>query len=869
MDSTSEATTDSDAIQDKVTVDFTTKVTENCDDSDGETLETAEVSTIEETFSFQDSNEAFDAQFEEILSSLAADCKERNPDCLADETDNVIYDAEIAEHLATSVIDNVTTVTDNIETCMEREEATRADPCAESLYPDAPHTLGVTVLLICCFLIRFRLSEEALSYMLRLIACILPHEHRLMGSVYHFRNMTKRFTQNLIPTIYYHCNRCYSTVDKKSKICASCGSSLTRAGSMAYFLQLRLVSQLASLWHNKDVCDMIRNHRFEHFAKNNGKGKMIDIYDGILYQRLFKDKGLLSDPNNISLSLNTDGAPLFKSSNVSIWPVYLLVNELSISQRKKRSNSLFYGIWISSGKPIMWSFLKPLFRELEMLESKGHSFTDYSGKEFVGRCVLLTCTCDLPARALVYNCNQFNGEYSCWHCLQKGETYKHDSGGISHIFPYDENDPKGPTRTKESILRDTDQVMRNIRENKTKSSVNGHKGKFWFMFLKTFDYVNSCVIDYMHGVCLGVMKTLLTIWFDKKNKDQEYSYFQRRGEVNNLLRVITPTVFVSRVPRSLDELPHWKASEFRNFLLYWGLPVLRHILTRQHFAHFCLLARSVFILSKEGISMDEIQTADTALLLFVENFKDLYGARYLTLNLHQLVHLADCVRHAGPLYVNNCFIFEDLNGFIVKHIHGTQGIVTQITNIISMLQVPSAMSPIYLKNEREDVTCLYRELCGCDRNPNEYEDGIDFMGTVTRRRLNEEERGLLLKFGIQEMEVKEFLRINMYKKGFYVCGNLYTRLEKRQQHAVTYLKENQPEFATVISFVQSDGHSGLINLAKIKPFRRIARFGCVWKISATDSIDFIPINNILNVNNIVTVNETLFMCPSPNRYDRD
>lgn len=120
----------------------------------------------------------------------------------------------------------------------------------------------------------------------------------------------------------------------------------------------------------------------------------------------------------------------------------------------------------------------------------------------------------------VYNCNQFNGGYSCWHCLQPGETYKHDTGGISHIFPFDKNNPKGPVRTKETIMQDTDQVVRNIRQHKTKSSVNGHKGKFWFMFLNSFDYVNSCVIDYMDGVCLGVVKTLLTIWFDKKKQKQ-------------------------------------------------------------------------------------------------------------------------------------------------------------------------------------------------------------------------------------------------------------------------------------------------------------------------------------------------------------
>lgn len=39
----------------------------------------------------------------------------------------------------------------------------------------------------------------------------------------------------------------------------------------------------------------------------------------------------------------------------------------------------------------MWAFLKPLYEELDLLETKG-SFTDHKGEEFISKCVLLTCT---------------------------------------------------------------------------------------------------------------------------------------------------------------------------------------------------------------------------------------------------------------------------------------------------------------------------------------------------------------------------------------------------------------------------------------------------------------------------------------------
>ena len=57
----------------------------------------------------------------------------------------------------------------------------------------------------------------------------------------------------------------------------------------------------------------------------------------------------------MSFSMNTDGVAIIKSSlfhlkssKVSMWPVYMLINELPISQRKARENTLFYGMWISA-----------------------------------------------------------------------------------------------------------------------------------------------------------------------------------------------------------------------------------------------------------------------------------------------------------------------------------------------------------------------------------------------------------------------------------------------------------------------------------------------------------------------------------------
>ena len=38
---------------------------------------------------------------------------------------------------------------------------------------------------------------------------------------------------------------------------------------------------------------------------------------------------ILRDCKNLSLMWNADGVPLFKSSKYSLWPMYLLINELA------------------------------------------------------------------------------------------------------------------------------------------------------------------------------------------------------------------------------------------------------------------------------------------------------------------------------------------------------------------------------------------------------------------------------------------------------------------------------------------------------------------------------------------------------------
>ena len=130
-------------------------------------------------------------------------------------------------------------------------------------------------------------------------------------------------------------------------------------------------------------------------------GNTEDIYDGRLYRSLVS-KAILSSGNNMSFIYNTDGVPVFKSFKVSIWPLYLITNELPYNKRFARENMIFAGMWFGEKKPAMWTFLKPFHLSLSKLE-QGVDFSVHVIGSITCQGILLGGTCDLPARCLVCN----------------------------------------------------------------------------------------------------------------------------------------------------------------------------------------------------------------------------------------------------------------------------------------------------------------------------------------------------------------------------------------------------------------------------------------------------------------------------------
>jgi len=127
----------------------------------------------------------------------------------------------------------------------------------------------------------------------------------------------------------------------------------------------------------------------------------------------------------------------------------------------------------------------------------------------------------------------------------------------------------------------------------------------------------------------------------------------------------------SRVPRGINEVARWKATEFRQFLLYTGPVVLQTILNNEYYSHFLCLHVSFRILLTPNVCTDLINFVEKLLTYFVDKFCEIYGKEFISLNVHNLLHIVDDYKKFGALDSCSCFPFENymktLKKMIRKH----------------------------------------------------------------------------------------------------------------------------------------------------------------------------------------------------------
>ena len=354
---------------------------------------------------------------------------------------------------------------------------------------------------------------------------------------------------------------------------------------------------------------------------------------------------------------------MFKSSPVSIWPVYLVILNLPAHMRMNSENVILCGLWLGPTKPIINLLLKPIASLLNMLSTLGMKVKTSLGYSTI-HARLVMGVFDLPAMAAVPCAKQYNGKYSCSVCLHPGKRLANNARVYLPEKVY-------PQRTHTSVAAAAS------RAERTGSCVHGIFSTSPFM--SSLDIVNSIPVDYMHAVLEGVTRWLIVSWFDSKHHAQTYYVGRRVREIDHQLLKQQPPSEFSRPPRSIQKhFKYWKASELRNWLLFYSLPLLLDYLPSLYWHHYALLVCAVHILLGDRITLAQVDAAEQMLVDFYLLMPHLYGERSCTANLHLLTHLAKYVRLWGPLWTQSAFAFESKSGHLKHLFHGKSNIIHQL-----------------------------------------------------------------------------------------------------------------------------------------------------------------------------------------------
>lgn len=133
---------------------------------------------------------------------------------------------------------------------------------------------------------------------------------------------------------------------------------------------------------------------------------------------------------------------------------------------------------------------------------------------------------------------------------------------------------------------------------------------------------------------------------------------REKSEISKYLKSVKKPKEINRVIRGLDEMAHWKATEFRTFLLYCGIVILKKYLPPNFYNHFLCYFCAITIFSSEFHLKDLFDAADQSMKQFLNHFKTCYHSHYIQSNVHNLCHLADDVKLFGPLHTFSTYPFE-------------------------------------------------------------------------------------------------------------------------------------------------------------------------------------------------------------------
>jgi len=633
----------------------------------------------------------------------------------------------------------------------------------DSPIPGSDLTKGQFLAMSMAFALKHRLTGVAFQDFLTLLNTAFPGA--LPKTLYMLK---KCFSKKQACVINYVCPECAEFIGLSIPLnCAACQASLLEKdliNKMSYFLTLSITEQLTDFLENHNMMRHVETYRAGSYDTNVEK------------LHLF-----LSNPYNISLSCNVDGVPVFKSSNIAMWPILVSVNEIPIPVRRRFM--MLHSLWFGPNKPRIDTFLQPFIAEVQKLHTDGLPWTDLNGCLQLTRCAVSACICDSVARPMVQNVIQFNGKFGCGYCMHPGQVIQKGAGRV-RVYPVD-----GKLYNRRSHSDTIDHARKALDDG---AAHFGVKGPSVFAEVPHFDTVSGFAPDYMHCVCLGVVRQIVNMSLDSSNHLKPYYLASRIEEIDELLKLQSPPSEITRTPRSITQKQYWKASEWRAFLLFYSVVIFAKVMQRRYYNHWlCLVCGMLLLLSPKVTNM-EIKHAQRCFLKFVVQFADLYGTENLSYNVHLLLHLGDSTKIYGCLQNTSAFIYEDACGHLLKAFHGTQGVPLQIVDNFmahhDLFTIRNIYSKTVLDDNISDVLFLKDSAAHISKKAIKLACGCTVFGAPVKHVLSMYEKVAIEN--VANLQINDDVTVSRYSRFCYrgkiFCTKSYSMAFKRNNSVIQF-----------------------------------------------------------------------------------
>ena len=362
--------------------------------------------------------------------------------------------------------------------------------------------------------------------------------------------------------------------------------------------------------------------------------------------------------------INLDWFQPFNSSAYSSGVIYGVICNLPRDIRFKRENMLYLGL-LSGPEEVKLHkinhYLSPIVDELlEFWDGVSLPSTDLhpTGKRI--RMAVICCSNDIPAARKL--CGHISALVSCHRCYKIANISgrKFNYGGFNDM-------------TEWFVQKDLNEHRRNAerwRLCKSKHERKQHVSEThvrWSELLRLpyFNPIRFLVVDLMHNLFLGIAHWIVKrLWIDGgKITKTHLRLMEKRA---NKIKV---PVDLGRKPTKIatgEGFSGYTADQWRSFIMIYATPIMWDLLDEADRKILANFVRACSLLVCRIINNEALDEAHFRLHQVGRLIEENYGQEYITPNIHLSLHIIECCKDYGPIYLFWCYSFERMNGVLGK-----------------------------------------------------------------------------------------------------------------------------------------------------------------------------------------------------------